>query len=54
MRERGKKGRKGNKRRGEAERRIDGRQDVMEAVACQSSPLSHAETDAFDHSESRA
>lgn len=54
MRERGKKGRKGNTSRAEAERRIDGRQDVMEVVACQSSPLSHAETDAFDHSESQA
>jgi len=55
------KGRKGREESGGKNREIarrnrgvDGKQDVMEMVVCQSYPLIHAETDAFDHSKSRA
>lgn len=38
-------------RRGQQE---EGKQGVMEVLACQSCVLIHAETDAFDHSKSQA
>lgn len=38
----------------ETERCGDGKQDVMEVVACQNPPLIRAETDASGHSKSQA
>ncbi len=46
-----KEGTKGELAKQKQKRGIDGNQDVM---VCQSYPLIHAETDAFDHSKSRA
>lgn len=54
MRERGGKGEKRELAKQKQRRGVDGKQDVMEMVVCQSYPLIHAETDAFDHSKSRA
>lgn len=49
-----KKGRAGTVENGGEVQGMDGKQDVMEVVLCQSYPLIHTETDAFDHSKSQA
>lgn len=48
---RGRRGRPGKK--GQTGKK-EGKQGVMEVLACQSCPLIHAQTDAFDHSKSQA